>query len=358
LGEWLERTFITESGTRVAVYEGLSTTGGKLNVVVRALEDHHILRCESRSGSRWYELAHDRLIEPIRRLNRPEPVADHASDASAADHLGDAARALADGELTLAEKHAEEALRLSDGVDARIEAEAESFLANIAVQRGQYQAAEGRYRRAAELFEELEDQTAVGRLLAAVGALRLKRGEYVAAVREWQAAVARLPGDPGVRVQLAWAFFCSGQLQAAVAVYSGVLTVAPEYAEALSGRGRIRADLGDASTALEDLHRLTALHPQYEQRPDVRSARGLALAIVGRVDQAASDISTARRDAPDDGAVLLRAAKIARIRGDEEAASRLARRALSARRDPLLPHQTAEAEIIFGTPRDGGGPQP
>ncbi|HEX2418261.1 MAG TPA: hypothetical protein VHJ83_09100, partial [Micromonosporaceae bacterium] len=212
--------------------------------------------------------------------------------------------------------------------------------------------------RAAELFEALQDQTAVGRLLAAVGALQLERGEYVAAVKEWQGAVARLPGDPGVQVELARAFSCSGQLQAAVAVYSGVLTVAPEYAEALSGRAQIRADLGDAYTSLEDLHRLTALHPQYEQRPDVLSARGLALAIVGRVDQAASDISTARRDAPDDGAVLLRAAKIARIRGDEEAASRLARRALSARRDPLLPHQTAEADMILGTPRGGGELRP
>jgi tetratricopeptide (TPR) repeat protein len=292
-------------------------------------------------------------------MNRPEPAADQRlSDASASDYLRAAEAAFADGELTLAEKHAEEALRLCDGVDARIEGEGESFLANIAMQRGRHRAAEGRYRRAAELFEALQDQTAVGRLLAAVGALQLKQGQYAAAVKEWQGAVARLPGDFGVQVDLARAFSYSGQLQAAVAVYNSVLTVAPEFADALSGRGQIRADLGDAATALEDLRRLTALHPQYEQRPDIRSARGLALAVLGRTDQVAPDISAARRDAPDDGTVLLRAAKVAHIVGDQEVALRLARNALSARREPLLPHQAAEADMILGALPDGGELRP
>jgi tetratricopeptide (TPR) repeat protein len=356
---WLERTFITELGTRGTVYEGLSTTGGKRNTVVRALEDHHILKCERRSGSRWYELAHDRLIGPIRRLNQPEPVAEQElSDASASDYLRAAEAALADGELTLSEKHAEEALRLCVGVDARLEAEAESFLANVAMQRGQHQVAERRYRRAAELFELLQDQNAVGWLLAAVGALRLKQGQYAAAVKEWQGAMARLPGDLDVQVDLARAFSCSGQLQAAVAVYSGVLTVAPESADALSGRGQIRADLGDAATALEDLNRLTALHPRYEQHPDVRSARGLALITMGRAEQGSGDLSVARRDAPDDGIVLLRAAKAARVAGDHEAARQLARRALSTQGQPLLPHQAAEADMIVGTSQGGGESRP
>lgn len=354
LRDWLERTFITELGTRGTVYEGLSTTGTMRNAVVRALENQHILRSERRSGSRWYELAHDRLIEPIRRMNRPDTPSPSpiGSDGSAVDYLRVAEAALADGELSLAEKHAEEALRLCDGVDARVEAEVESFLANIALQRGREEMAERRYRRAAELFEALQDRAAVGRLLAAVGALRLRRRECAAAVKDLQGAVARLPGDLTAQIELARAFSCLGQLQASVGLYSGVLTIAPESAEALSGRGQIRADLGEAAIALDDLDRLVALHPEHGQHPGVRSARALALAESGRHDEAVAEISAARRDAPDDGTVLLRAARVARVMGDNESARELASRALSSNVGVPLPHQASDARAIVGESPD------
>jgi tetratricopeptide (TPR) repeat protein len=353
LGGWLESTFVTELGTRGSVYGGPSTTGGMANAVVRALEDHHILKSEWRNRSRWYELAHDRLIKPIRRMNKPVTGNDGSLDARAASYLRAAETALADGELTLAEKHADEALRLCDGVDARMEAEAESFLAGIALQRGRHEGAERRYRRAAELFEALQDQTAVGRLLASLGELRFARGEYVAAVEELQGALLRLPGDPTVQIELARALSCSGQARAAVAVYGGVLTVAPESAAGLSGRGQILADLGDAAIALDDLDRLATLHPEYREHPDLRSARGLALAKLGRYDDAVAEISAARRDAPGDGAVLLRAARVARAVDDNDSARELARRALSANVGVLLPHQASEARtIVGGSPDD------
>ncbi len=353
LREWLEATFVTALGTRGSVYAGPSTTGGMANAVVRALEDHHILKSEWRNRSRWYELAHDRLIKPIRQMNKPVTESDDASlDARATSYLRAAEMALADGELTLAEKHAEEALRLCDGVDARMEAEAESFLGGIALQRGRHESAERRYRRAAELFEALQDQTAVGRLLASLGELRFARGEYVAAVEELQGALLRLPGDPLIQIELARALSCSGQAQAAVAIYGSILTIAPEFAEALSGRGQIRADLGDAVSALDDLDRLSALHPEYKEHPDIRSARGLALATLGRYDEAAAEISAARRDAPGDGTVLLRAARVSRAMGDNESARRFAGRALSSNVGALLPHQASEARAIVGESPD------
>jgi tetratricopeptide (TPR) repeat protein len=260
--------------------------------------------------------------------------------------------------LTLAEKHAEEALMLCDGVDARMEAEAESFLGGIALQRGRHESAERRYRRAAELFEALQDQTAVGRLLASLGELRFARGEYAAAVEELQGALLRLPGDPTVQIELARALSCSGQARAAIAVYGGVLTIAPESAAGLSGRGQTLADLGEAATALDDLGRLAALHPDYGQRPDVRSARALALAELGRHDEAAPEISAARRDAPGDGAVLLRAARVAGAVGDTESARGLARRALASDVGTLLPHQASEARAIVGRSPDDPDARP
>ena len=37
--------------------------------VIDLLEDLHVLRAELRGGERWYELAHDRFLEPIRESN-------------------------------------------------------------------------------------------------------------------------------------------------------------------------------------------------------------------------------------------------------------------------------------------------
>jgi tetratricopeptide (TPR) repeat protein len=357
LREWLERTFVTELGTRGTVYEGLSATGGMPNEIARALEDRHILRAEQRSGSRWYELQHDRLIGPIQQIHRPWPVPgeEPPAEVNAADYLRAAESALADGELALAEKHAEEALEVSAGTDVRTEAETESFLGNIAVSRERPDKAERHYRRAAELFETLEDRTAVGRLLAALGSLLFDRGHYAAAVEEWQAAVARLPGDLAVQIELANALSHSGQPRAAIAVYTTVLNLAPESAEALAGRGQLLADSDprQAPSALQDLDLLAALHPDHARHPQIRSARALALAGAGRAAAAGEDIEAALAEAPDSGVVLLRAARIARLAGDEQRARELAARALAAHRPALPADRLAEARRLAGEPPGG-----
>nr|MDT0664327.1 hypothetical protein [Micromonospora sp. DSM 115978] len=159
LWEWLKRVFVTDLGTRGTVYEGISTTGGMANSVARALEERHILQAEERAGSRWYELLHDRLIEPVRRGNRPWSTGDdNGAHPSPEVYLRTAEGALADGDLVLAEKYAADAIRFgSVQADSRTRAEAESFLATIAVQRGLHDEAEDRYRTAAALFDSLQD---------------------------------------------------------------------------------------------------------------------------------------------------------------------------------------------------------
>jgi WD40 repeat protein len=69
LREWFERFLITPAGTRGTVFRGSEETGGIKNSAVDALEHQHILRAEVRAGSRWYELTHDRFIEPIKSSN-------------------------------------------------------------------------------------------------------------------------------------------------------------------------------------------------------------------------------------------------------------------------------------------------
>ncbi len=69
LREWFSKELITPAGTRGTVFQGREDTGGIPNSAVEILENQHIIRAEMRAGARWYELTHDRLIEPIRKSN-------------------------------------------------------------------------------------------------------------------------------------------------------------------------------------------------------------------------------------------------------------------------------------------------
>lgn len=65
--DWVERELITEQGFRSQAVSGPTEAGP---AVLRALQDGHLLRAESRRGTTWYEIPHDRLVPPIRASNR------------------------------------------------------------------------------------------------------------------------------------------------------------------------------------------------------------------------------------------------------------------------------------------------
>ena len=70
LRKWFERILITPAGTRGTVFRGAEETGGITNAAVDVLEDVHLIRPEVRAGAGWYELTHDRFIEPIQGSNQ------------------------------------------------------------------------------------------------------------------------------------------------------------------------------------------------------------------------------------------------------------------------------------------------
>ena len=69
LRSWFEQSLITPAGTRGTVYRGAQQTGRIANRAVDALENLHLIRGEWRAGARWYELTHDRFIQPIQGSN-------------------------------------------------------------------------------------------------------------------------------------------------------------------------------------------------------------------------------------------------------------------------------------------------
>ena len=63
---WFDEALITAQGFRAQALEGPGANGDE---VLRELEDAHLIRADPRRGARWYELAHDRLVAPIRASN-------------------------------------------------------------------------------------------------------------------------------------------------------------------------------------------------------------------------------------------------------------------------------------------------
>ena len=68
--EWCEGQLLTDQGLRGQVLREPGQTGGLPEPVIQRLIDAFLVRAEDRRGSTWYELAHDRLIEPVRKNNQ------------------------------------------------------------------------------------------------------------------------------------------------------------------------------------------------------------------------------------------------------------------------------------------------
>ncbi len=68
LRAWIGDHLLTRQGVRgQALWE--PGRGAELNEAIWRLVDGHLVRAEQRRGATWFELAHDRLVEPVRRSN-------------------------------------------------------------------------------------------------------------------------------------------------------------------------------------------------------------------------------------------------------------------------------------------------
>lgn len=347
---WLERTFITELGTRGTAYEGLSETSGMPNSIARALDAEHILTSERRAGSLWYELQHDRLIEAIRQVPAAE-AKESVTEVDPADYLRAAEVALATGDITLAGRHAETALRACDDRDIPTQAQAEKFLGDIATQSQRLWEAEARYRQAVEHFETLRDSSAVGQLLLAIGRLLREQGSYADAADALQAALVKCPGDPGIEKELAKVLWSSGQMRAASSLFGPVSAVTPNAAQELIDR--LRFELMDPDAVKDELDKLVRLRPDIAQRADVRAAHALALARLGSITEAVTEANAAERAAPGSGPVLVRVSAVASVADDPSRAEELMRRASDARNPLLSTHQMEEVQRLLAEPPSG-----
>ena len=124
--EWFQNKLITLEGVRNQVRHEATASGGLDNSLIAKLVDSYIVRAEQRGGSLWYELSHDRLVEPISQNNQAWFTA-HLSKAQQRALQWDK-EGRPEG-LLLRRAELSAALRWAAGPEAKLTAVEEQFLA-------------------------------------------------------------------------------------------------------------------------------------------------------------------------------------------------------------------------------------
>jgi tetratricopeptide (TPR) repeat protein len=240
--------------------------------------------------------------------------------------------ALREGDLAVAKKNIEKAAdQYRESGSRRRLANAQVLQGNIARAAGDLDSAERHFRAALTTFFLLDDRYSAAHLLSAIAELHFIEGDYAEAADLNRQAVERMPGDVNALTGLAYAQWRAGSPADAQATFHQVLHWDPNTPLALAGRGQIRADLGQYEYALDDLDRALALQLNRDAEVDVRSARALALAGLGRVSEAEDELAMTMRIDPERPRTRLRAGRIAAILGHQEQMREELERALAGR---------------------------
>ncbi len=342
LREWIESTFVTEWGTRGTALRGLTTTANMPNSIADAFADLHILTPEYRNQSTWYQLSQDRLIDAVRRANQawrtahgigtPEPPATR----TAADYRAAAEAVLGTGDFAGARRLIATALdEYRESEDIRGLALALELQGEITRVEGDLGAAKDSFSDALHAFAALQDAAGEARLLSALGDIYGALGDYVQAVQFHQQASHRLPADVDALTGLGYAQWLWGSPADAEATFTRALGWNRDKGEALAGRGQVRVELREYPAALADLNRAITLGLPLDDEIDARSARAVALADLGREDEADRELRAARFADPQRPRTKVRAGRVAAAFGHTAQACDELEQALHA--SPRLP---------------------
>jgi tetratricopeptide (TPR) repeat protein len=357
LRDWIDSTFITDHGTRGTACRGLLETAGMPNRVADAFLQERLLATEYRSRSTWYQLGHDRMIIPIRRSNDAWRAAHGVSAVAPPNPLTPATpgafrraadAALAAGNFDTASRFADhviegyresgESLRLGQALTQR---------ASIARTAGNLLAAEGFLQDALSQFSQLADRDLTARTLAAIAQIHFDRHDYRAARDFNRNAVEELPSYIDAIIGLGYAQWCAGSPTDAEATFTLALGRGSGSARASGGRGQVLAEMREYGAALVDLDpALATAELPLDEEIDVRSARALSLAGVGRLEDANTELAVARSLAPGRARTQRRAAWIAAMRGQNDLALAEAQLALNGS-PPLPPWDEGDARRLI-----------
>jgi tetratricopeptide (TPR) repeat protein len=151
-----------------------------------------------------------------------------------------------------------------------------------------------------------QPQGAIARLLANRGGARLDLGRHLAALDDFDKALAIEPTMFVAMTGRARALVGLGRSQEGIAQFDEALAQSPRDANALMGRGAAQLAIGNAEAALGDFDKALKAAPK---DLDARYNRGVAKLALGDKAGASEDFSAVIRGAPNDAAAHLMRAK-------------------------------------------------
>ncbi len=212
--DWFGERLIAVGGIRGQVLREAKASGGLANHLIDRLHASHLVRAEHRAGATWYELSHDRLIEPVASDNaawQEKHLVGVQRRAALWERQGRPAELLLAGEdLVAGERWAVES-------GARITEAERKFLA----ESGEAEKARERERRQARRIRRLALGASVLSVLA-LGALFFAATQW----RQTQQALAR------VYLYEAWRLADSGEGLKALAYHALFLRRDPDNSAA------------------------------------------------------------------------------------------------------------------------------
>lgn len=275
---WFDSQLITPAGTRGIVYKGERKTSGIPNTAIKVLEKEHVIRAEPRAGSTWYELTHDRFIEPIRVSNQIWIWArEHRKTRRNWGAIFGAVSVAFIALYSFGSKYWQDRTQLRLGREARLE----FLLGDMDLLRNGWDSAIAHYNTALAKYNELKDKEGQGRVYTKIGEILYSKGEARTASENLQRALAiykdlGAPGQQaGVLADLGVTYATLGQSQAANLYFQQATTVGPwETIKALDRGIRIARQRQDPALTYLRISRrdiLKNVGPRLDSSPDLKA---------------------------------------------------------------------------------------
>ncbi|MGV0024517.1 tetratricopeptide repeat protein [Phormidesmis priestleyi] len=122
------------------------------------------------------------------------------------------------------------------------------------------------------------------------GDIRERLKDVQGSISDFKQGIELQPNDEGLRSRLAVSFYGRGEWLNAASAYSNILEINPENLAALLMRGNCQRELGNYQAAVDDYSTYIKLT---SNQPEGYQSRAVALAKLGRLDEAKEDIERA-----------------------------------------------------------------
>lgn len=340
---WCETELITTLGTRSTLYRGTGTSKGLPNQVLDTLEARHLVRPEWRAGARWYELSHDRFIDPIRASNREYFARRHLLSQSVAEALAlewrdsKKARSLLEAALASARQMH----------DLATEALCVYGLARVTETRDSA-TAHKYYLQALAMFEATTNAEGIESTLQALANLYRTVEDYEREAETYSKLLEARP-DWFYLEDRAAAYWYANRLPEALADYDEIISYRGESSSLLSARGQVLVEMGYYERAADELSR--AAESSNDRKLTAYARGGLGMALAGLEDFAGAlrEFESSISLEPDNAWVYFRRAACYERMQDIPAAVADYRRSLEVKNPPLTPHRREEARARIKT---------